>query len=250
MYEWGSGRVLKLLLPGLPASWITSEAEKTRLAHQAGAPAPAVYEPVEIDGRHGVVFDRAGTQSMLDEIIARPWRSTRWGVEFAQVHAAVLNREASALPDVKDFLAGRIDEADGLPRSHRSRAKDSLRPLPDGRSLLHGDFHPDNVFLPLSTATVIDWTEAARGNVAADVARTMWLMSASAIPPDLPRRNLAIALVGVLRWSYLRGMKSRLGVTVQQISSWRLPVLVSRFSEGIEYESEALQDEIASLLAG
>jgi hypothetical protein len=248
VFEWGDDRALKLLLPGLPQAWIASEAAKTAAARAAGAPAPTVYEAVEVENRFGVVFDRVGSASMLAQILRSPWRVWGWGSRLAGIHAAVLECRSIGLPDVKEVLAAKIAKAEALPRGHRNRAKDSLGSLPDGDAVLHGDFHPDNVFLTSSGPVLIDWTEGARGCPAADLVRTLWLLSASALPPDLPRRRLVLLLVGLLRMSYLRSCLRLTQVARADLDGWWLPVAAARLSEGIEAEEAALAARVRQLV--
>ena len=247
VFEWGNDRALKLLRPGLPRELIASEAAKTAAARAAGAPAPAIYEQIEIEGRSGVVVDRLGSRSMLGQILASPWGTWGWGRELARVHASVLACQSTELPNVKEVLAERIGKADPLPRVQRNRAKDALRHLPDGSAVLHGDFHPDNVFSTPSGPVLIDWTDATRGCMAADVVRTLWLLSTSALPPDLPRRRRALVLVGLLRTSYVRRSKRLTRVTREDLAGWWLPVLAARLSEGIESEEGALRRRVDEL---
>jgi hypothetical protein len=250
VFAWGDDRALKLLRPGLPANWLTSEAEKTSAARDSGAPAPAVYEQIEVEGRAGVVFDRVGSVSMLDEIINSPWRVRGWGVRLAEIHADVLRCRSTRLPDVKELLAAKIDMAEVLPAVHRNAAKDSLLGLPDGDAVLHGDFHPDNVFSTATGPVLIDWTEGAGGVPAADVVRTLLLLSASAVPDDLPRRRLALLLVGLLRRSYLRSCLRLTGASLVESERWRLPVTAARLGEGITAEEAALARKVRQLAGG
>jgi hypothetical protein len=247
VYEWGDDRVLKLLRPSLPREWITCEAEKTAAAHAAGAPTPTVHESIEIEDRFGVVFGRAGPESMLVQIMASPWNVWWWGQELARVHAGVLECRSHGLPELKDVLREKIERADPLSRTQRIRAKDALRSLPDGSAVLHGDFHPDNVFLTPSGPVLIDWNEAAHGAAAADIVRTLWLLSAPAVPPDIPRRRVAVAGVRLLRASYERRVGRLMPITRADLAGWMLPVLAGRLSEGIETEEASLVRKVSQL---
>jgi len=245
--EWDQGRVLKLLFDGFPGEWISSELSKISTVRSAGASAPAVYGQVEIEGRPGMVVERIDAPSMLDRVVQTPWRVGPWGGELARIHQRLLACRPKDLPDVKEVLAQRIEHADPLPGPQRSRAKDTLLALPDGEALLHGDFHPGNVLLAEGGPVPIDWKEAARGNEGADIARTSWLLSAATIPADLPRRRLAVALVGLLRASYLTRIRRLTGLDRSEIGAWRLPVLSARLAEGIDTEEHALLASIDRL---
>jgi hypothetical protein len=248
VYDWGEGRVLKLLLPGLPDAWIDHEAGITRLAHAAGAPAPAVHEVIRVDGRPGIVFDRAGDRSALALIQEAPWRGTTLAGRLADIHAGLFRCRSSDLPAVKERLAAKIDSADALPADHRRRAKDALGELPGGDSVLHGDLHPDNVFLTGTGAVIIDWSEASRGHPGADIARSLITMAPTAIPPDLPRRRALRLLVGGYRWRYLGRCLRRAGLDRADVEPWHLPVTAARLSEQIDHEVKPLVARVARML--
>src|SRR6266446_6342656 len=67
--------------------------------------------------------------------------------------------------------------------------------LGDGNQLIHRDLHPINVLLSPKGPVVIDWTNAARGPGASDVALTWLLMTAG----EIPGRGVQAALGRALR---------------------------------------------------
>lgn len=244
VFDVGDGRVLKLLRPGVSERLLDLEASKTAAAHAAGAPAPAVYERRVVDGRAGIEMERVEGRMMLDEIRRAPWTAGRWGRRLADLHADLTARTSTDLPNAKDRLATIIDTTD-LPVRHRVAAKDALLSLPDGDRVLHGDFHPLNVMVHDGTFTVIDWVDASRGSPAADVARTAWLMSPVAIPPDTPMRPIIRFVGGFVRRAYLRRIPRI--AEPSEVAAWRLPVVAARIAERIEYEDEAMRAEVARL---
>src|SRR5260370_24192024 len=64
------------------------------------------------------------------------------------------------------------------------------------RRRLHRDLHPINVLLSPKGPVVIDWTNAARGSGASDVALTWLLMTAGEIPGGGAQAALGRALRG------------------------------------------------------
>src|SRR5262249_28606808 len=63
-------------------------------------------------------------------------------------------------------------------RLHEIDAPAGLRAVGDGDTLLHLDFHPENVLLSPNGPVVIDWTNARRGSAPLDVAMT-WIICAT-----------------------------------------------------------------------
>jgi aminoglycoside phosphotransferase (APT) family kinase protein len=155
---YGPGLVLRR--PKRPRP-LDDEAEIMRWVADRGFPCPTVVELVP----DGLVMERIEGVSMLDEVVSHPWRARRY---------------AGVLADLHDRL-------------HQLAAPDGLRePFGPGRALVHGDLHPGNVMLTADGPLVIDWTNAARGPGAADVA-VSWLLMAAADAPGSPMERIAIA---------------------------------------------------------
>lgn len=78
VYAWDETRILKLFRPGWSADRVEHEAHIARVVHARGLPVPAVGDFVEIDGRHGLLYERVDGPSMMDSISRRsPAVSTR-----------------------------------------------------------------------------------------------------------------------------------------------------------------------------
>lgn len=248
VYEYGEGRAVKLLRPGLDPEIVREEAEMTRIAARAGAPAPRVHELVSVDGRPGIVVSHVSGESLLDLIREDPERPSRWAELLARAHARVLELEVNEMRDVRDTLRARITDAPELSDRQRHLVLGVLDSLHGGDRLLHGDFHPSNVFVSGDNATIIDWGNSAQGPPAADVARTLHLVSPDAIPPGFPDRDQIMRSVGRFRESYLETVLGLVQISEDDLDRWTLPVLAGRLSEGIEWERVPIMCRIESLI--
>jgi aminoglycoside phosphotransferase (APT) family kinase protein len=140
----GGGRVLRRYRSGQAAE---PEARVMQHVRAHGFPAPEVFDASGPD----LVMARLEGPTMLADAGRRPWRLFRHAALLADLH-----RRLHALP-----------------------ALDGLRqPFGPGPSILHLDFHPDNVMMTADGPVVIDWPNAAVGPPAADVAHT-WLILAT-----------------------------------------------------------------------
>lgn len=241
--------VVKLLRPGFPRELVDIEAEVTAAAAEAGAPTPGLHGTTIVDGRYGVVLGSVDGISLLDLILDDLDRWDHWARLLARAHSTILSCRAPRLVDVRQKLRDRISRVGDLSDSMRSRIVAVLESLPDGDALLHGDFHPSNVFVGEDDdTTVIDWSEGARGPVAADVARTLHLISPLAIPPDLPQRGRVIETAGEFTRFYLDTVVAS-GVTDRdQVDRWMAPVLAARLAEGINWERTPILRRIKDLV--
>jgi aminoglycoside phosphotransferase (APT) family kinase protein len=122
------------------------EALVIRHARAHGFPVPEVVEVRD----NAIVLERIDGPSMWADLRRRPWRARSHMRSLAHLHG----------------------------RLHAIDAPAELNKTGEGTSLLHLDFHPDNVLLSARGPVVIDWTNARPGPALLDVAMT-WVICAT-----------------------------------------------------------------------
>lgn len=239
---WGPGTVLKLYYKeGLDPQIVEAEARAARLLNRAGAPTPDAFGTVVLDGRPGIVFERVDGPLMLDVLLAKPWLARRLGWVMADLHATL---HSIALPETvpaqRLSLERRVRAARELSDHEKEKVLALLARLPDGDRLCHSDMHPANILLGASGPVVIDWEEPRRGSPAADVARSMLILSTSTLHRPAWQRPA----VGPLAWAfgraYLRRYVSRTGLARGELRDWLRVQAAARLCEGIAEEREVL----------
>jgi aminoglycoside phosphotransferase (APT) family kinase protein len=115
-----------------------------------------------------------------------------------------------------------------------------LGELPEDDRLCHGDFHPDNIIMSRRGPVIIDWSDATKGNPAADVARTRLLISVGAPVEGRISGWLAkLARKRVLSL-YTKLYLARSSISSESIEAWQLPVALTRMTEDIPGERDQL----------
>jgi uncharacterized protein (TIGR02172 family) len=250
VFGWSEGRALKLYHVGWPAAAAEREYQLAKAVYEAGAAAPAAGGVVQVDGRHGILYERVDGPSLLNHTTARPWTIFNSAHLMAELHARMHACHPSGLPTQRERLQNKIREARPLPEALKQAALAALTKLPDDSVLCHGDFHPDNIVLSTRGPVILDWVEAACGHPLADVARTTLMMQHAALPPHLPGRHLIEA--GRMLWYhlYVRRYCQLRSVSPMQVEAWLLPVAAARLSEGIPEEEERLLRLIRRITSG
>jgi uncharacterized protein (TIGR02172 family) len=238
VYEWSNKYALKLYYEGIPKDWITYEAEIGQTVHQAGVPAPAVYEQLEVDGRSGLLYERISGHSLLASMLGEPSRGEYYGEVLAKLHVSIHSGKADKLPRQKDRLAQFIRQSASFLGERVHPVLTMLERLPEGESICHGDLHPDNVLQSDAQLTAIDWMDANRGDPLCDVARTsmIFLSPFLAMPP----LSISQAFSHQLNSAYLTEYCRITGASLTDIDRWRLPVAAARLRERVPYEQEWL----------
>ncbi len=237
------GLLVKLMRSPNFAIRVDREATALRALAGMGHLAPRFEAVVNLDGRPGLVIERVEGVDLLTLLTRRPWWFLRAATTMAHLHAGMHEVVAPAsLPDLKAELRVRIETTAALPAHLAAYAVEILGTLPAGDRLCHGDLHPGNVLGTWVAPVAIDWSDASRGDPAADVARTDMLVRFGdpAVPMSAPMRALTTAGRGLLTRRYLSVYRRSSATDLNRLGDWIVVRAAARFWEGIEAEYEVL----------
>lgn len=243
VYEWGNDKVLKLYYDRVKTDWIKYEAYIGCAIYEAGVPAPAVYDIIDKDNRIGLIYQRINGNSMFKLIESKPWEIVYHGRQMARLHRKIHNATTiNKLPMQKEKLKEAIQQSYTLLGEKTEKIIAYLNNLPDGISICHGDFHPDNIIVSEKESIAIDWTNAYLGNSLGDVARTCLLIRSPFIPSGSSRVIVVLSKVvkHLIYSSYLNEYLKLAKVSFNDIDVWMLPVATARLREKIPGEEKWL----------
>jgi aminoglycoside phosphotransferase (APT) family kinase protein len=245
VFAWGDTRVLKLFAAGRDHAAIEAEARVSKIVHAAGVVTPRTHGVIEVEGRHGIVYDRAPGSSMLGLLSTKQWKLVAFGRMLADLHVSIHQCRADDLPSQREQLE-RLIASVVLPTAQRDLALARLCELPEGTAICHGDFHPDNVLINGDAATIIDWTTASFGNPAADFALTSLILQLGAPPPDSSLWMRTAIPVGraLFYRSYASRYRKMRQLTPKDVQPWMLPIAVARLG----YEIASERDQLVTLI--
>lgn len=240
--------VLKLFHDGSDED-AAHEAQVARLVQATGVRCPQLLGCTERDGRAGILYARVDGPSLARWLgLKRPWRIRAAARFLAQAHADLHSYHAPELPSLRETLRCNILDADMVPASTRDLAMRTLDLMPESDALCHGDLTTDNILLTPNGPIVIDWSEAAHGDPAADVARSLiHLAVAHMYYLSAPRRPLAQRTHSWLATAYSRHYRHLRPETATRIQYWLLPVAVARLGRGAPISQRFLLKLIARL---
>jgi aminoglycoside phosphotransferase (APT) family kinase protein len=155
----------------------------TELAYPA--PKPLLLETdCRLFGGPFLVMERLPGQPLFEAIAQRPWLLWNGAHQTGRAQAALHALPADGFPaPPQPFLTRELDRLRALIAEHGlyglAPGLDWLRanrpPEPRSPSILHLDFHPLNLVMGPGRLGVLDWGEAAVGDIHADVAVTLML---------------------------------------------------------------------------
>ncbi|MGN1144765.1 MAG: phosphotransferase family protein [Anaerovoracaceae bacterium] len=251
--------LLKLFRPGVEQKMIDSEEINTKETYAKGVSAVACYGQVRVEDRDGTVrsgilLKKIPGQTLIARVMKHPETLFAAPKIMAERQLALHQTHTSVIRSYKDLVRECLDAPvmAFLTESERKEILRRLDALPDGDSILHLDYHPDNIMSDGEHISVIDYMTAASGAPAADVAATLYLLNEGEMIPGLSPAVAAVMefLRKTICKKYLKRYKAASGITDEEIAPWRLPFLIVRLGVWcIESEITDLQNKIRAELA-
>lgn len=245
MFAWEEGTILRLLRDPQGQQRLQREAAAMKAASDRGIRVPAVHGLTTVEGRPGLVMERIEGPDMLTLLSRRPWRIFWVGRVTGEVHARLHATSAPGrIPALRETLRQWIGSSNRVPERLAEFALEVLEGLPDGDALCHGDFHPANILLAGETPVVIDWTNATRGDPAADVARSLVLFRIGEPPPWYPALVRYLHGIGskIVTSGYLRAYRRARPLDMGAVERWEAAHAAARLAaEPIPEEEQALR---------
>lgn len=168
--DYDAEKVCKLFYPGIPYEYVQQEYENAKKLIELGVRVPKAFEIIDRDGRYGIIYEKIHGKPMR-EYMDRESMFER----FITEHKKLLSISTDALIPYQDILITMIRG-----RGNRESAEDfreEIQSLPNGNTLLHGDYHPGNIMIAEDEEfVIIDLLNVCHGPKEYDVARTFFLL--------------------------------------------------------------------------
>lgn len=238
VFDLNSIQVVKLFYPGIALKSIEREFEIMQIVNATGVAAPTVDKIVKIEGRFGIVMDRAPGRTMLTQMSERPTILYKCANKLAVLHNDLHSRGGEGLPSQLLQLEERICSARQLAFNKKRDVLKVLGSLTGSGQLCHGDFHTDNILFDENETMIIDWVDASCGSRIADIAKTSIIIRLGTLPKDTPSwlRGATMLFRKLFHDRYLKRCIGASDENHQQFMTWQVPVAAARLSDGVKEE--------------
>ncbi len=239
VYAWGSDEVVKVPDPATSATWLREELRLVQSAARAGAPIATGHHIVQLDaGRQGLVSARIDGPSMWQVLERAPDRAADMGVELARLQLRLFALTPSyELPDQHDRVTSKVRRAARDHGDELLAALDLVARTNAAMVLCHGDLHPRNVILSERGPVIVDWFDACRGQIVAEVARTsVMLTSREFVPGGASMPDDFVATITVMHDAYRFTLDASIELDTDELDRWCLVHTVARLAEGFGVE--------------
>jgi hypothetical protein len=254
VYSWQEDTLLKLFRSNVDPILIENEEINTSETFEKGVSKVKCFGHKCIEDRTGILIGRVPGKTLIALVGSKPQIILQAPGIMADLQIKLHNAHTCKIRSYKQIVLDALDSAPltFLSPTEKQTAVQKLNALAEGDSILHLDYHPDNIMSDGNTTTIIDWMTAARGVPAADVAATLYLLNEGEMIPGLSKPVAAI--METIRKSicknYYALYKKQTGLTDAEVAPWRLPFLIFRLAIwNIDSEVPVLQQKIRDELA-
>jgi uncharacterized protein (TIGR02172 family) len=240
VFTCDDGSVLKLFKPFMPKESIDAEFGIASYAYEHKLPTPKPLSLVTRDGRTGIAYEKVEGESLLRSLSRNPLRMTEIAREMARLHHRIHSVPfGDGASSQKANMERAINAASSLSDGDKETITACLRALPDGTSLCHGDFHPDNILVG-DGLWIIDWMTGSSGNPQCDAARCKMILETSEIPDSVSPVMRFVLQTGKKRLAkrYMAEYCKISGTRKRDIDRWLLPLYAARLCENLSQREE------------
>lgn len=206
VYRLDEDTIIKVYSNSTPVEVIRQEREFAQRAFLAGVPTAISFDMVKVDDSYGIVFELVRADTLAKRINTDQeryeWYATAYANLFKGIHQ--IEMEPGALPSTKDIYHGFVNK---MGEKWYSAAEcDTLHKLidliPDRNTIIHNDFHTQNVMLQNDELLLIDMAEISHGHPVFDLGASYFVHQfTSETKPQVVRYFLGIdALTAMNLW--------------------------------------------------
>ncbi len=206
------------------------EFKQTSAVWNAGVCSQKPHSMTCVEGREAIIYDYLEGKLLMDVVRDDMSHVLRHIRHMAECHAAILKGVCVELPSYRDGLQYAITHAPGITDGQRACLLQGLKAMPDGDHVLHGDLHPMNILVCSDGLHAIDWMTGSRGDPAADIART-WFMVRYSAAEGKGSSFLTDIAQPVLAKAYMDRVCALTGTDKQKVMKWVPFVAAARLAE-------------------
>ena len=167
VYRYDPEIVVKVYRNANALNEIKRERQLARTALILGIPTAIPFDVVRVGDSYGSVFELLNAKSFSKLIAAEPENKDKYIAEFVDLLKRIHSTEVSP-EDMEDMKAVAIGWAeflaDYLPREQSDKLIALIRAVPDRHTMIHGDYHTNNVEMQNGEVLLIDMDTLSYGH--------------------------------------------------------------------------------------
>lgn len=175
VYRISDEQIVKVFREGVPLSYVRNERDVAQKALLYGLPTAITFAVVKVGNSYGSVFELLNAISLSNTIAEDPASFDRFRDEYVSILKTLHDTkvDTAQFPAVKDVYQGYIDECtDWYSEDEIKALRSIVDSIPDRDTLIHGDYHANNILVADGRLTLIDMGDVSVGHPVFDFLAT------------------------------------------------------------------------------
>lgn len=176
VYRLKDETIVKVFYPGADLKSVEKEDRISHIVFESGIPVVIPYDTVKVDNdRYGIVYETLGAKTLSETIEAAPEDFDKWMKKYVGLYSVVHTTDGSktGLPLTKDVYRTHLsDSADWYSKEEMEQLLKLLESIPDRTTMVHGDYHPNNLMVSDGELIMIDLGDFSIGHPVFDFLAT------------------------------------------------------------------------------
>ena len=167
VYRIDRENVIKVFQKSVPIEEIERERKLAQQALVAGIPTAISYSVVKAGDRDGIVFELIDADSLSTVLKNEPDRYDAYTSQYIQLFKKIhsIKGDAECFANIKDIYYKAIDYSrDYYTEQEVSLLRALVESVPDTGTLIHGDYHPNNIMVQHGELILIDMGDMTLGH--------------------------------------------------------------------------------------
>ncbi len=178
VYRISDDDIIKVYTSKTPVESIEKERELARSAFVAGVPTAIPYDVVKVGENYGIIFEMIKADVIARKFMNAPEHfdeyAEKYAALFKQIHGVKL--AGKGLPSTSQIYLSYLDQlGDWYSEEELKRLRWFIQQIPEKETMVHGDFHTNNVMVQGDELLIIDMAEISYGNPIFDLASSYFV---------------------------------------------------------------------------
>ena len=167
VYRVDKENVVKVFQAASPLAEIDLERTLAQEALVAGIPTAISYSVIMADDRYGIVFELINAETLSHALVENPDRfdelTDKYITLYKQIHE--IEADPDCFPSIKEIYYSAIEEcASFYTEEESAKLRALVESIPERSTLIHGDYHPNNIMLQNDELILIDMGDVSYGH--------------------------------------------------------------------------------------
>ena len=203
VYRISNDEIIKVYSKNTSRESIENERRLAKSAFVAGIPTAIAYDTVKAGDSLGIIFEMVKADVISKKFINEPENFDEYAKKYAQLFKDIHSVDLSGcgLPSTKQIYLDYLSELDGwYTWEETARLKHFIEHIPEKNTMVHGDFHTNNIMVQDDELLLIDMAEISCGDPIFDLAASYYTHKLNpARDPNSVMRYLGISAETAIR---------------------------------------------------